>query len=461
MDQTSQTTAREPTVRKWLSGVKQNAVQSFSDKPNYYINQPESLITQARVHAFVTSSGAQIWRHLAASIESATAEIILITCFWAESESLDSLVASLRKLSNKVIQSGLPKISVFIGLSSVSLVQKLFQTSSLKGKTYTNEEAVSTLKLPPASQLPGLEVTVNSKFVRPFSVMHPKFLIIDRQLVWLPSCNVSYEVWFEGAVALSGPVVANFIQFWEQFWLNGASRPRLESAFMDPKMHMPSDLAKDFPNIDLDEVNAVFLPSPHHANPRFRPPFFRAADAPATPLNLFQLVQVQSAVSSIFIQTPNLTSFPVVHELLNALERGVDVHIVTAERLMVLEQLVTAGTTNYFAIRNLILQYESIPSQPTGSNEAGLKPRGSLRIEYFHARPGHDATDPGQTHFKLAIYDDDVVVLGSQNMDRASFYTSQELGVALISKNVADLVKSTVDESLAAGRTKLRYPSSQ
>jgi phosphatidylserine/phosphatidylglycerophosphate/cardiolipin synthase-like enzyme len=460
MDQGNEVAIREPTTRKWLEELKQNAVQSFLDKPNYYINQPEQLITKARVHAFMNGSGAEIWEHLEASIESATDEVVLITCFWAPSESLRSLIKALRKLSDKVHQNGLAKIRVFIGFSSVSIWQKLFQTSSLEGKTYTDEEATSILGLPPASQLPGLELTIKCIFVRPFSVMHPKFLIIDRRLVWLPSCNVSWEVWFEGAIALSGSIVDNFIRFWEKFWFPGASGLPLEGGDVDPTSYVPSDLTASRPDIDLSsEVNAVFLPSPHHANPRFRPPFFKCAEAPATPLNVFQLVHVRSAVSSIFIETPNLTSSPVIAELVKALERGVNVRIVTAQRLMILEQLVTAGTTNGLAIKNLIRRYENIAAEPTAPNEAGLRPRGSLQIEYFIARPGHESTDPGQTHFKLAIFDDEVVVLGSQNMDRASWYTSQELGIAFVSQSVVRLVKSILEENLTAGRTQLRYQS--
>ncbi len=53
-----------------------------------------------------------------------------------------------------------------------------------------------------------------------------------------------------------------------------------------------------------------------------------------------------------------------------------------------------------------------------------------------------------KSHLKLAIIDQKITVLGSGNMDRASWYTSQELGVALISKDVAGKIRTCVNEAL-------------
>lgn len=50
-----------------------------------------------------------------------------------------------------------------------------------------------------------------------------------------------------------------------------------------------------------------------------------------------------------------------------------------------------------------------------------------------------------QSHLKLTIVDDSWTVLGSGNMDRASWYTSQELGVAWYSSSLAENVGRTVE----------------
>lgn len=53
-----------------------------------------------------------------------------------------------------------------------------------------------------------------------------------------------------------------------------------------------------------------------------------------------------------------------------------------------------------------------------------------------------------KSHLKLVVVDDEITVFGSGNMDRASWFTSQELGVALLSREVAENVGSCVDAGL-------------
>jgi phosphatidylserine/phosphatidylglycerophosphate/cardiolipin synthase-like enzyme len=69
-----------------------------------------------------------------------------------------------------------------------------------------------------------------------------------------------------------------------------------------------------------------------------------------------------------------------------------------------------------------------------------------LRIGYF--KPEKGTGEPVKSHLKLVVVDDKVTVLGSGNMDRASWFTSQELGVALLSKEVAENVRDCVAAAL-------------
>ncbi|KAK5000617.1 hypothetical protein LTR28_013023, partial [Elasticomyces elasticus] len=253
---------------------------------------------------------------------------------------------ALSKLSAKAIQRG-TKIRVRIGFSSLSIWQKLFQTSNLNGRIYPSTLYTSTLGIP---HLDGLDVEVKSIFVRPFSVMHPKFIVVDRRRVFLPSCNVSWEEWFEGCVELSGAIVDQFVHFWEDFWKSSH----------DATIELPNPLdlsgASEEP---LLEVTPIFLPSSHHRNPRFRPfPWQPVSAPPRTPLNVFILKAIAAAEQSVYIQTPNLTAIPVLSSVLNALRCGIDVSILTSERLMILEQLVTAGTTTSRCVRKLIKRYK-------------------------------------------------------------------------------------------------------
>lgn len=387
-----------------------------------------------------------------------------MTCFWARSTSLDILCACLQHLSDKALRSG-RKIRVRICVSSVSLFQKLFHTQSLDGHVYPQSSWETKLGLPRSDDLKGLDLEVKSIFVKPFSVMHPKFIIVDRKRVLLPSCNVSWEDWFEGCIDLSGEIVEQFILFWQQFWVKGDRKDELERdlAVENASVGMVIHDGRDLPatvRLETTDTPCVFLPSPHNLNPKFRIPWQDAAPPPSTPLNLFLLAAFRTATRSIYIQTPNLTAPPVLQALLETAGRGINVHVVTSERLMILEQLVTAGTTTSRCVKKLIKRYESKDGK-TGQYLDGVAEEGRafmagrLKIDYYEPSTGSGApsadrfnAEPVQSHLKLTIIDEEIVVLGSGNLDRASWYTSQELGVAFYSQELATEMRKTLNHVL-------------
>lgn len=71
---------------------------------------------------------------------------------------------------------------------------------------------------------------------------------------------------------------------------------------------------------------------------------------------------------------------------------------------------------------------------------------GKLSIGYFKHVPQRGPEV--KCHVKCTIVDNRVVVLGSGNMDRASWFTSQELGVAIKDKEVMARVKGELDRAL-------------
>lgn len=448
-------------VGRWWDAMMKNTAQNQHEDPGYYAIKPDVLIAEAKVNSFIVGNGDDIFRSMQASIEAAEFEVAIITCFWARSSSLNKLCTSLRRLSNKVVESNRPKVRVFIGFSSLSKLQMLLHTSSYHGQDHQPSTWPTKLGLPSVDELPGLDIHIKSIFIRPFCVMHPKFIIIDRHMVWLPSCNVSWESWFEGCVSLSGPIVQPFLDFWQQFWVRNGNQVAIEwdsSQTLPIQAPLQSDRAlfgAAHALVDLQDmpaVQSILLPSPNHMNPRFRLPLQQAAPPPPTPLNLFILELLNSASHSIYIQTPNLTSPPLIHAILEALDRGVSVHIVTSERLMIVEQLVLAGTTTSRCVTGLIKRYQHVVKARRSSvdEETALMAVGNLRIEYYETKPmeGREEGEPVQSHLKLTIADSKWVVLGSGNMDRPSWYTSQELGVALHSQDLCQRIRKTVDGAL-------------
>jgi len=443
------------------------AQDSHKCRPNYWASDPQSLNTECHVNSIAFGNGLSIYQScITPRLLAAEDEVLLVTCFWARSETLAVLNDGLRRLSAKAVQQG-KRIRVRICFSSSSLFQKLFHTSSTRGHTYGASKCASSLGLSGEAEMPGLDVQVKSIFILPFSVMHPKFVVIDRQRVLLPSCNVSWESWFEGCIDLQGPVVGQFVTFWQDFWANDDDRGPLSPTPSNPSSssdtpHTSCLLGSQ--TLGLRQVSCTFLPSPHHRNPRFTFPWTSRPQPPPTPLNIYLLALFAKAETSIYIQTPNLTSPPVLEALLQSLRRGVSVSITTSERLMVLEQLVTAGTTTKRCVTWLIKRYRQL-LEPRGSIdpaalEAGNAPKsiGALQIRFYEPRPdsGSDLPEPVQSHFKFTTVDGKIMVLGSGNLDRASWFTSQELGVAFVSSALVEATMTTLGAAMT-GRSKLFY----
>lgn len=465
-------------IRSWRQDLSTSTAQNRNqgDRPNYWAQQPSSLITTSRITSINFGTGDSIYQSLQPALESVSHELILVTCFWARSRTLTTFNNILRTLSRKGEQTG-TKIRVRICFSSSSLWQKLFHTFSRNGQIYVPESWPEKLGLPPAGELPGLDMEVKSIFFLPFCVMHPKFIILDRKQVFLPSCNVSWEDWFEGCIGMTGPIVEQFVKFWSQFWASPADQSiqfpyndACEDGDLDLDYHDGSpNSSSDLPMrnmLSLKGVKTLFLPSPHHINPCFRFPWQQHSTPPPTPLNAFLLRAIALAKSDIYIQTPNLTSAPVILAILNAIQRqGVNIHIVTSERLMILEQLVTAGTTTSRCVKLLIRRYEDLAeSQSQAPLESARPGIGQLKIEYYEPRAGGSSqygsgpTEPVQSHLKCTIIDEKLVVLGSGNLDRASWYTSQELGLAFFSTDLARTTRTMLETALHS-RKKVAYDS--
>ncbi|KOS22070.1 hypothetical protein ESCO_001947 [Escovopsis weberi] len=450
------------------------------DVPNYHCARDiDSLITTSIPRSLVVGTGHSIFsRAILPAIAAAQRSIHFVTCFWAASPSLDGLREALLELAASRCgpQHGEPlppTLHVSIGFSSRGLFQKLLHPSSFDGHLYPPRDWPK-LGLPDEKALRrgGIEMTVKSLFFTPFSVLHPKYIIVDGRSAWVPSCNVSWERWFEGCIELEGNVVDALIGFHARVW--GRKPDDVTDATHEPGVDMNERRAGDQTrggggdgSDDGDDemtdsatsneegrrghdrmqsaaqavclsgsrpIPTVLLPSPHHRNPRFRFLFlFSRADPPMTPLNAALLTLFANAQRDIRIVTPNVTSWPVLEALLAALSRGVNVQIRTSRNLMLLEQLLTAGTTTSWCLKKLIRRYWKLTDrghQPADLEAQPVSP-GRLEIFYYRQlgrRAGKD-DEPVASHLKMTMVDDEYLVLGSGNLDRASWYTSQELGL--------------------------------
>lgn len=421
--------------------------------------------------SFMLGTGASIYtQRLLPAIMLAQHEIILITCFWAPSKTLTALSDTLEQLARKRQAQPVQPLRVRICFSSRSLLQKLSHTSSSDGYVYPRSSWSRKLGLPAPEVLAAgnMELEVKSLFFLPFSVMHPKFLIVDRRQAFVPSCNVSWETWLEGSLEISRKAprddpIDGLLGFYRTVWQNDLEQDTRQTFISDSRneegaVRSPADRLVD---VQVPAAGVEWLPSWHHRNPSFCFWPWKSPSVPDTPLNIAFLRLLDSASREIYIQTPNLTSPPVLSAIDEALARGVDVTIVTSRRMMLLEQIVTAGTTTAWCIRGLVKRYrrrlrdspqtseEAHPGAEAIDLEAQAVAAGSLRIFYFRPREGSTSDEePVHSHLKLSIFDGQRAVLGSGNMDRASWFTSQELGVLIDSVEFAATVKKTVEEVL-------------
>ncbi|PHH74604.1 hypothetical protein CDD82_4865 [Ophiocordyceps australis] len=447
-------------IAPWKNLVASHQAQHADDFPNHHVAHPESLVTTSLPQSLLVGTGYSIFtRAILPAIMSAQHSIHFVTCYWASSPTCDALRDSLTTLATRR-RNATSRLQISIGFSSRGLFQKLLHTSSRNGYTYSPSQWPS-LGLPDQETLRqgAIDLVVKSLFFTPFSVMHPKYVIVDDSTVFLPSCNVSWERWFEGCVELKGNVVASLLAFHQAVWGTlGDCESRPSS---HPQNHPQGNDQNDpFDTASVthssgqvgaqqggattairsttlsfkEAVPTILLPSSHHRNPGFSFfPFLSQSNPPMTPLNAALLTLFSNAQQDISILTPNVTCWTVVDALIDALSRGVNVQIRTSKGMMLIEQAVTAGTTTACCLNKLVCRYKALQQQRRKLNDAEsqLITPGKLQIWYYKPLEAkkQNEDEPVLSHFKMTMVDGEYLLLGSGNMDRASWWTSQELGI--------------------------------
>jgi phosphatidylserine/phosphatidylglycerophosphate/cardiolipin synthase-like enzyme len=143
--------------------------------------------SRGRATDLIIGNGAIITEYIASLLVQAQKEVLISTCFWAKSASLDTLHDALLMLNDCARRDG-RRVIVRIMFSSYSFRQMFL---SLRGAKVWQPTMWGDLGLPEAKRLDCLDLTVCSRFTKPFGVMHAKFVVIDRATVLLPSSNIS------------------------------------------------------------------------------------------------------------------------------------------------------------------------------------------------------------------------------------------------------------------------------
>ena len=374
----------------------------------------QQIDSSGTVHGFRIGNGLDITNLACHYILQARTSVHIATCFWAKSASLDALSSALEELSRRACDRG-RIVSCKIVVSSISLLQKLV---GAEHEMY-NGNRLQDLGLPLGKDLAGLDIQVDRCFKRPVGVYHGKFTVVDDNLLILCSSNVSWENWLELGSVYSGPIVQSFLSYFNVISQQDEGKSLLS---LQPASYYVPD--PEITQINLS-TRIAFLP---RLPSRILFPFCHNAQAPA-PVAFSSIVQ--NAKSSLFIVTPNLTAPLLLEDLKAALRRGVDIDVHIPRRMMVLEQILTLGFISEFKIFWL-------------RRWAKQQQQGSLNIHWFQ----HSVYD--KSHVKLMVADDQVVVMGSSNLDRASESTSGEVNVAFTHRSTAMQIRDKTQGVLTA-----------
>jgi hypothetical protein len=149
------------------------------------ISKVDQKQAEGRVAEIIIGNGVVTTEYLTDLLLQARTEVLFSTCFWASSPSLSLLHNALVALNERCRQDH-RRVSVRIIFSSFSFQQKFL---SFKGTRLWKPISWTKLGLP--TDLDCLDMTVFSRFKKPFGVMHAKFLVVDRAVVIMPSSNIS------------------------------------------------------------------------------------------------------------------------------------------------------------------------------------------------------------------------------------------------------------------------------
>ncbi|KAF3922463.1 hypothetical protein AA313_de0207456 [Arthrobotrys entomopaga] len=506
---TLQTHSEKSSSKRKSKNAIASASTSRLDDPSTLVHPSEDLFSETWVNSYDVGTGESLTNLQCAKSLDADHEVILVTGFLhAGSPSVKALNRTLEVLATrqtlKNVRRGTSNtLKVHLCFSSSSFLQKILHTRSPKGRIWKEKEW-KKLGLRDAAYFRGkLDLTVKSLFFRPVGLLHGKYMIVDRRTLIVPSSNLSFEEWLEGATTYySYPdpvtpgmmdVVKQFVRYWESVWMVGEEAGPdtyervLETFPVTPHEGGGSIIMDKYTGTPVDEAQwagwapTVFLPHPEQAS---FPPVWPIGEIGflwaivrtlmglvlvkgpkndetylENPQNAFIMSAIENAEESIYLHNPNVTAKPIMNALVRAVKRGVTVEIVTSMGMMKWEQLVTAGTTTEKCLRRLVRDVEHFrDNTPQGAITTGglfiyqFNPTRRPQLPPFvkNPRDNHKLTWYDKSHVKCLIVDEQVVMLGSGNADRASWVTSQEVNVGLfLNKLKAGLIRQALVDALA------------
>ena len=245
------------------------------------------------------------------------------------------------------------------------------------------------------------------------------------------------ENWYELALRVEGQIVEHFVEyFFLHYFPTGASPPSLN--LEHPTTFTRVSFQEKFPTL-IHELNSPELPIVFLSQASSRLgalPFAPVKSATA----LFRIEVINRAQRTIFIQSPNLTSRSLVKALKRALLRSVEVTLFLPRNMMVLESIVTGWTTTAWTVWRLKRWARKLREV-------------HLNVKSFKCDQGQPfVVEMNRSHIKFMVVDEESVILGSSNLDRASVMTSGEADIAFSDAGLAKALLTAVRDHQSTDR---------
>ncbi|KAH0536671.1 hypothetical protein FGG08_006466 [Glutinoglossum americanum] len=357
----------------------------------------------------IISTLPDIASHIANCIARATTEVYLATNLWAHGSCTTLITNALRELSRRAGERGQRRkiaVKVIYDRGDVRQVSKKEKQVTYLWKFFDNHLIVppssyttGAIKLPAPDEIPNIDMQVMNYHRPLLGIFHSKYVIIDRAIALLMSCNLWDTDNVEMMCHFEGPIVDSFYDMALMSWHKTLDPPL-------PMLDMPAAVGKWNGNVSGQPSLCQRTSSDSYATPLSSPSTTHISTSDKLP--------------------PHTTDDPHYDPDIESEAARVQASVSPFEQ----ESRMQAVTkhlrgTNEMTVHKM---YTSLDPEQ----------RKNLHVHYYVAK---DQTRPinakfKERSFKLLIVDDHLSIQGNGNQDTQSWFHSQEINVMLDSAAV-------------------------